>query len=71
MNQQDGELLVISEEPPVDLPTGRTDIADLLAGRLTHLYPDPEETRRFLAQERASWDVLDAAETGRELALGG
>lgn len=30
-------------------------IADAFAGRLTHLYPDPEDTRRFLAEERASW----------------
>ncbi len=30
-------------------------IADAFAGRLTHLFPDPDETRRFLAEERASW----------------
>jgi bifunctional DNA-binding transcriptional regulator/antitoxin component of YhaV-PrlF toxin-antitoxin module len=31
------------------------DFADALAGRLTHLFPDPEDARRFLAGERASW----------------
>ncbi|HYU21234.1 MAG TPA: AbrB/MazE/SpoVT family DNA-binding domain-containing protein [Chloroflexota bacterium] len=30
-------------------------IAEAFAGRLTHLFPDPEDTRRFLAEERASW----------------
>ncbi|HEV2125556.1 MAG TPA: AbrB/MazE/SpoVT family DNA-binding domain-containing protein [Chloroflexota bacterium] len=31
------------------------DFADAFAGRLTHLFPDPSDTRRFLAEERASW----------------
>jgi bifunctional DNA-binding transcriptional regulator/antitoxin component of YhaV-PrlF toxin-antitoxin module len=31
------------------------DIAEAFAGRLTHLFPDPEDTRRILAEERASW----------------
>lgn len=35
------------------------DIAEAFAGRLTHLYPDPDDTRRFLAGERASWGVDD------------
>ena len=30
-------------------------IADAFAGRLTHLFPDPEDTRQFLREERASW----------------
>jgi bifunctional DNA-binding transcriptional regulator/antitoxin component of YhaV-PrlF toxin-antitoxin module len=36
------------------------DIADAFAGRLTHLFPDPDETRRFLAEERATWGTRDA-----------
>jgi bifunctional DNA-binding transcriptional regulator/antitoxin component of YhaV-PrlF toxin-antitoxin module len=31
------------------------NIADAFAGRMTHLYPDSDDTRRFLAEERASW----------------
>ena len=34
-------------------------IVDFYAGRLTHLYPDPEDTRRFLEEGRASWDEFD------------
>ena len=31
------------------------NMAEAFAGRFSHLYPDPEDTRRFLAEERASW----------------
>jgi hypothetical protein len=47
------DVLVLMRRP--------TDIAEAFAGRLTHLYPDPEDTRCFLAEERASWG-LDSAE---------
>ena len=43
----DDEVVILSKFPSA--------IADAFAGRLTHLFPDPEETRRFLAEERASW----------------
>ena len=35
-------------------------IAEGFAGRFTHLFPDPEDTRRFLAEERASWGDPEA-----------
>ena len=38
------------------------DIAEAFAGKLTHLYPDPEDTRRFLAEERASWAAHESPE---------
>ena len=43
----DDDLIILSKRPE--------KIAEALAGRLTHLFPDPEDTRRFLAEERASW----------------
>lgn len=36
----DGDRVVLSKRPD--------DFVEYFAGRLTHLYPDPEETRRFL-----------------------
>jgi len=45
------EMVVLFKRPDA--------IADAFAGRLTHLFPDPEETRRFLREERASWADLD------------
>ena len=47
----DDELVVLFRRPE--------QIADAFAGRLTHLFPDPVETRRFLAEERASWADSD------------
>ena len=47
----DDEVVILSRRPE--------DIADAFAGKLTHLFPDPDDTRRFLAEERASWgDVV-------------
>ena len=43
------DMLVLVKRPP--------EIADAFAGRLTHLFPDPEDTRNFLAEERASWGM--------------
>lgn len=43
----DNEMVVLLRRPEA--------IADAFAGRLTHLFPDPEETRQFLREERASW----------------
>ncbi len=43
----DEEMVILFKRP--------ASIADAFAGRLTHLFPDPEETRRFLAEERSSW----------------
>lgn len=43
----DDQMLVLFKKPD--------SMADFYAGRFTHLFPDPEDTRRFLAQERASW----------------
>jgi bifunctional DNA-binding transcriptional regulator/antitoxin component of YhaV-PrlF toxin-antitoxin module len=48
----DDDLLILSKRPE--------RIADAFAGRLTHLFPDPEDTRRFLAEERASWSNAEA-----------
>lgn len=48
----DGERIVLSRRPE--------NIVDFFAGCLTHLYPDPEDTRRFLQEERDSWKELDA-----------
>lgn len=43
----DDEVVILSKRPE--------QIADAFAGKLTHLFPDPDDTRRFLAEERASW----------------
>jgi AbrB family looped-hinge helix DNA binding protein len=43
----DGDQIVLSRRPD--------DIVEYFAGCLTHLYPDPEDTRRFLQEERDSW----------------
>ena len=43
----DDEVVILSRRPE--------QIADAFAGKLTHLFPDPDDTRRFLAEERASW----------------
>ena len=43
----DNEMVVLFKRPAA--------MADAFAGRLTHLFPDPEDTRRFLREERASW----------------
>ncbi|MEA2640856.1 MAG: hypothetical protein QOF51_2250 [Chloroflexota bacterium] len=48
----DDQTLVLLKRPE--------DIAESFAGRLTHLFPDPEENRRFLREERASWADEDA-----------
>lgn len=48
----DDQVMILSRRPE--------QIAEAFAGRLTHLFPDPEDTRRFLAEERASWVDLDA-----------
>jgi bifunctional DNA-binding transcriptional regulator/antitoxin component of YhaV-PrlF toxin-antitoxin module len=45
------DVLVLMKRPE--------DMAEAFAGRFTHLYPDPEDTRRFLAEERASWSRDD------------
>jgi len=38
---------------------GSSVIVDFFAECLTHLYPNPDDTRRFLDEERASWDEFD------------
>lgn len=43
----DNEMLVLFKRPE--------DIADFFAGRFAHLYPDPEDNRRFLRELRAGW----------------
>lgn len=48
----DDELIILSRKP--------AQLADALAGRLTHLFPDPEDTRRFLQEERASWGEAES-----------
>ena len=47
----DGDQIVLSRRPD--------DIVEYFAGCLTHLYPDPEDTRKFLDEERASWEEFD------------
>lgn len=47
----DDDIVILSKRP--------AQIADAFAGRLTHLFPDPEDTRRFLQEERASWAELE------------
>jgi bifunctional DNA-binding transcriptional regulator/antitoxin component of YhaV-PrlF toxin-antitoxin module len=47
----DDDLIILSKRP--------AQIADAFAGRLTHLFPDPKDTRQFLAEERASWAELE------------
>jgi bifunctional DNA-binding transcriptional regulator/antitoxin component of YhaV-PrlF toxin-antitoxin module len=45
------DLLIVSRQP--------VNLADALAGRLTHLFPSHEENQRFLDEERASWEEFD------------
>src|SRR6266536_50327 len=47
----DEDLIVLTRRPE--------DVVEFFAGCLTHLYPDPDDTRRFLDEERASWDEFD------------
>ena len=47
----DGDRIILSRKP--------ASIAEALAGRLTHLFPGGEDTRRFLDEERAGWDEFD------------
>lgn len=43
----DDDRILLSRKPE--------SLAEALAGRLTHLFPGGEDTRRFLDEERASW----------------
>jgi AbrB family looped-hinge helix DNA binding protein len=47
----DGERIVLSKRPE--------DVVEYFAGALTHLYPDPEDTRRFLDEGRGYGDESD------------
>jgi AbrB family looped-hinge helix DNA binding protein len=47
----DGERIILSRRP--------TDIAAYFAGALTDLYPDPDDTRRFLDEGRGYTDEDD------------
>jgi AbrB family looped-hinge helix DNA binding protein len=47
----DEERIILSRRPD--------DIVEHFAGSLTHLYPSPEDTQRFLDEERASWNEFD------------
>jgi hypothetical protein len=44
MTMVDGDRIVLSKRPE--------DIVQYFAGSLTDLYPDPEDTRRFLDEGR-------------------
>ena len=46
--QQIGDDTIILTRRPENM-------AEAFAGRFSHLYPDPEDTKRFIAEERASW----------------
>jgi AbrB family looped-hinge helix DNA binding protein len=47
----DGDRIMLSRRPD--------SLAEALAGRLTHLFPGGDDTRRFLDEERASWEAFD------------
>ena len=47
----DGEQIVLTKRPE--------DIVSYFAGALTDLYPDPEDTRRFLDEGRGYGDESD------------
>lgn len=49
----DNQIVVLLRRPQ--------DIAEAFAGKLTHLFPDPEDNRRFLRDERAGW--MESPET--------
>jgi AbrB family looped-hinge helix DNA binding protein len=55
-NHGDHVLIDVDAEDRVVLTRKPASLADALAGRLTHLFPGGEDTRRFLDEERASWD---------------
>jgi bifunctional DNA-binding transcriptional regulator/antitoxin component of YhaV-PrlF toxin-antitoxin module len=48
----DGEQIVLTKRPP-------TNTIERFAGALTDLYPDPEDTRRFLDDARGYNDESD------------
>lgn len=47
----DNDRIVLSKRP--------ADIVEYFAGAFTHLYPDPEDTRRFLDEGRGYGDESD------------
>ena len=47
----DDDRIVLSKRPE--------DIVEYFAGAFTHLYPDPEDTRRFLDEGRGYGDETD------------
>jgi AbrB family looped-hinge helix DNA binding protein len=47
----DDDHILLSRKPE--------NLAEALAGRLTHLFPGGEDTLRFLDEERASWEEFD------------
>ena len=59
MSQRDWDLPELAGETVDEERTPDRSPVDLFAGGLTHLYPDPDDTRRFLAEERASWGTCD------------
>ncbi len=66
MNERPYEVFTLSDEDvakaeaALEAASARgVSIADYYAGCLTHLYPDPEDTRRFLDELRADWDELE------------
>ena len=54
----DEEIAQAKAERDAALAQG-VSITDYYAGSLTHLYPDPEDTRRFLDDLRGYGEVAD------------
>lgn len=55
----DHVIVEIVDENQIVLSRRPDDIVKHFSGSLSHLYPGPEDTQRFLGEERASWDEFD------------
>jgi bifunctional DNA-binding transcriptional regulator/antitoxin component of YhaV-PrlF toxin-antitoxin module len=55
----DSLFIEVLDEDFVLLSRKPASLAKALAGRLTHLFPGGDDTRRFLDEERAGWEEFD------------
>jgi antitoxin component of MazEF toxin-antitoxin module len=55
----DRVFLELLDDDVVLLTRKPGSLAEALAGRLTHLFPGGDDTRRFLDEERADWEAFD------------
>jgi AbrB family looped-hinge helix DNA binding protein len=58
-NHGDQVMVEVVDDDRIVLTRRPEDIVDHFAGSLTHLFPNHEDTLRFLEEERASLDEFD------------